>query len=578
MQMAHGGSGTNEPRGSFDPREASRLPEQDGSINGREVSEIEQDPPVSAPPIAEEAPGRRPNKIAIGILGLAVIGAGYVGWDWYRSWEKAYSEQPTRKATVASFEPRRSTIQPSVLLPYQALKDAANKAADKFAQPISGRERIGCRDLSALGRTIFRGCLDIDWDLAAGRNGSIEVGRAGGGIAISIPVQFSGGAGPNGAIAEALSIHRKAISGSFVANVSGQIALDEKFCPRIINPAASFAWGDAAAIEAVGRNCLDLPFGLGFCIGPWNLPVGNLLTPHIQAALNAQIADINSKIPCEPVQNALGKVWQKQSIALPAQKGMPPMFLNGTPRALASPGIIAEDAGVRLLARLDADIAASTQKGETGSAGPLPTNRPIADPAGMLSVALPLSADYPTINKVVNDQLKAQLAKKPIVVDTVAGAVKVDVDEVEIYPSGDRLAVGAKFKASIRGRIFDAKGTVWLTTLPTPAADGRSLTLADIKLTRAIDNQLWSLLTAALNTQLVQALQEHSKVEFGKEIDEAIVKAKAILADPKQTQGVLVNVKKIEAKLGRVAPTEQALVVEALLDVQADATIPTLPF
>jgi hypothetical protein len=117
-----------------------------------------------------------------------------------------------------------------------------------------------------------------------------------------------------------------------------------------------------------------------------------------------------------------------------------------------------------------------------------------------------------------------------------------------------------------------------LTTLPTPAADGRSLTLADIKLTRAIDNQLWSLLTAALNTQLVQALQEHSKVEFGKEIDEAIVKAKAILADPKQTQGVLVNVKKIEAKLGRVAPTEQALVVEALLDVQADATIPTLPF
>jgi hypothetical protein len=476
--MAHDDSDTN------DPADRSRLRGQGTQFNGRESREaIERGPATlltSNPPALKSGF----NKVLLGVLGVMVIGAGYVAWDWYRSWEKTYSEQPTRKATVASFEPRRSTIQPSVLLPYQGLKDAANKAADKFAQPMSGRERIGCRDLSALGRTIFRGCLDIDWDLAAGRNGSIEVGRAGDGIAISIPVQFSGGAGPNGAIADALSIHRKASSGSFVANVSGQVALDEKFCPRIINPAASFAWGDAAAIEAVCRNCLDLPFGLGFCIGPWNLPVGNLLTPHIQAALNAQIADINSKIPCEPVQNALGKVWQKQSIALPAQKGMPPMFLNVTPRALASPGIIAEDAGVRLLARLDADIAASTQKGETGSAGPLPKNTPIADPAGMLSVALPLSADYPAINKVVNDQLKAQLAKKPIVVDTAAGAVKVDVDEVEIYPSGDRLAVGAKFKASIPGRIFDAKGTVWLTTLPTPAADGRSITLADIKLVR----------------------------------------------------------------------------------------------
>lgn len=35
---------------------------------------------------------------------------------------------------------------------------------------------------------------------------------------------------------------------------------------------------------------------------------------------------------------------------------------------------------------------------------------------------------------------------------------------------------------------------------------------------------------------------------------------------------------KIEAKLGRVASTEQALVVDALLDVQAAATIPTIPF
>ncbi|WP_173050047.1 DUF4403 family protein [Bosea sp. ANAM02] len=576
--MTHVGSGTNDPGDGYDPRDRAQLQDQDVILEGREVgNEIEKDLAVSGPLIPEEPPQRGPNKILLGGIGIAVLAAGYVGWDWYRSWEKTYSEQPSRKATVASFDPRRSTIQPSVMLPYQALKDAANKAVDKFAQPASGQIQAACKKIE-FGITLFDGCLDVNWSLNASRSGSIDVAKAGDGITVSIPVQFSGQAGVGGDIAKALSLGGKNFSGSFVAGASGKVILDEKFCPKITNPSASFSWNTPASIQIIGKSCVGVGHGLDLCVGPWDLPVGSLLTPLIQAKIAEQVEDINSKIPCEPVRNALDKVWQKQSIALPAQKGMPPMFVNVTPRALASPGIIAEDAGVRLLARLDADVGASTQKGDTGPAGPLPPNRPIADPAGMLSVALPLSADYPTINKVVNDQIKAQLAKKPIVADTPAGAVKVDVDEVEIYPSGDRLAVGAKFKASIPGRIFDAKGTVWLTTNPTPAADGRSLTLADIKLTRAIDNQLWSLLTAALNTQLVQALQEHSKVEFGKEIDEAIAKAKTILADPKQTQGVLVNVKKIEAKLGRVAPTEQALVVEALLDVQADATLPTIPF
>lgn len=565
-----------DPRGSDRNEEAQRRERQDRDAAAQSTGPKDLEMSSTMQKTEPEKP--RKNKAWTGLACVVIAaGAAYLGWQWYKSWEATYSEAPTRKATIAAFEPRRSTIQPNLLLPYQAIKDAANKAVDKFAQPQSGRVHVDCKRISFAGRTLFEGCLDVDWDIAASRDGTIEVAKAGESVSVQVPVKFTGHAGPNGFIAERLSLDRKEISGSFVAGITGKATLDASFCPKIIDPKGTFNWKTPASLQVIGRSCIDLPFGLDVCVGPWDLPIGSLLTPHLQKMMAEQVGDINSKIPCEPVRAQLAKVWQKQSFPITADK-LPPMFVNVTPRSLSSPGILAEDKGIRLVARLDADVGVSTQKGETGPAGEIPPNKPISDPAGKLSIALPLAADYPTINKLLNEQLKAQLAKTPIVTDTPAGKVKVDITEVEIYPSGDRFAVGAKFKADVPGRIFNAKGTVWLTTLPIPAADGRSLRLSDIKLTRAIDNELWSLLTAALNTQLVKALDENSKVDFGKDIDNAVAKAKAVLADPKQTGGVVVTVKKVDAKLGRVVPAEQNLVVEGLLDVEAEATMPSIPF
>lgn len=564
------------PRGSDRDAEARGHEPQNQFDSAQSAGSVGAQMSATMPKPESKKPMR--HRPWIGLAGVLIAAGGaYLGWQWYKSWEATYSEAPARKATIVAFEPRRSTIQPNLMLPYEALKDAANKAVDKFAQPASGRANIDCKRIEFLGATLFSGCIDADWSLNASRNGSIEVAKAGDGIAVSIPVQFTGRAGLNGAIADALSLDGKNFSGSFVAGISGKVVLDERFCPKIISPSASFSWISPASFQLIGRSCAGVGRGLEVCVGPWDLPIGSLFTPTIRSKIDEQIADINSKIPCDPVRTQLAKVWHKQSFPITAAK-LPPLFVNVTPRALSSPGIIAEGNGIRLVARLDADVGVSTQKGESGSAGEIPPNQPIADPAGKLSIGLPMAADYPTLNKLINEQLKVQLAKTPIVTDTPAGKVKVDVSGIEIYPSGDRLAIGAKFKADVPGRIFNANGTVWLTTLPVPAADGRSLTFSEIKLTRVIDNELWSLLTAALNTQLVKALNENSKLDFGKDIDNAVASAKTILADPKQTSGVVVNVKKVDAKLGRVVSAEQSLVVEGLLDVEADAEMPSIPF
>src|SRR5947207_15395260 len=57
------------------------------------------------------------------------------------------SDIPQRAASTTQFEARTSTIAPSIDVPYNALREAANAAADAFAGPASGRTPTGCHDV-----------------------------------------------------------------------------------------------------------------------------------------------------------------------------------------------------------------------------------------------------------------------------------------------------------------------------------------------------------------------------------------------------------------------------------------------
>jgi hypothetical protein len=523
---------------------------------------------------------RMKKVIAIVLAAIVVIGGGFVGLQWYKSWDAAFSEKPTRSASTLAFDVRKSTIQPSISLPYDVIANTANQAVDKFAVPMGGRVHVDCReiaiDLRFTKLVLYSGCLDVDWSLSAARNGTISVSKVGDGIAVNIPVKFNGNAGPNGDIARLLSFNNKAFSGAFVASAQGKITLDGEFCPKILNPSAEFRWTTSASIEVIGRNCAGVGRGFELCLGPWNLPVGDLMTPTIKSKLQDQVNDINSKIPCDPVRKELVEVWKNYSFPVSAE-GVPPMFVNIKPVALSVPGVIAEDSNARLVARLDADVVLSTQKGAEGSAGTLPTNQPLASTAGKLSVAIPLTADYETLSKIATEQVAKQIAQRPLSVDTPVGPITIKPSNVEIYPSGDKVAVGIKFDADIPGRVFDANGTIWLTAHLETTPNGRGLHFSEVTLTRKIDNELWASAASILSDLLPKILAEKSIIDFGPKIDEAVKKAQSILSDPKQTKDVVLTVRNIDVKLGRITPTEKVLVVEGLLDADVDASLEKLP-
>ena len=253
---------------------------------------------------------------------------------------------------------------------------------------------------------LYEGSIDFDWTVQYGRNGAIAISRAGDRIQIQIPVRFSGHGGIAGDFSRALSTTAKNFRGSGRINILGRVDLGSDFCPRIVNPEAEFNWEESASIQVIGRSCLPLlPDSGQVCAGPWNLDIGQYLTGQIRDALRDQISSINSRLPCDSVRADLARFWRTHSVPLPLQDG-PPLFVNVVPSRLAAPGMTAHDAGISATARLDAEIAVSTERIEERSIGELPQNAAITDPEGRVELAIPFFIRYETLSNLIRDQLQ----------------------------------------------------------------------------------------------------------------------------------------------------------------------------
>jgi len=478
------------------------------------------------------------------------------------------SERPPRAASESEFEAQTSTIAPKIDVTYKALGEAANAAADSFAGPVSGRARIGCQHVGVGGSapikvTLFNGCADYDWRINASRDGGIAFKRAGTGIEVDIPVKFTGNGNFVGELAKAITTAPKPLNGSFVVSISGMVRVGRDFCPRIEQGQAHFAWQTPPDIELVGHTCLQLGNNLKACLGPWKFPAGKMMTGQINQALQGQIDEINKKIPCDQIRNQFQQVWKTWSVPIPITN--PPIYVAVEPKALSVPGVIAMDDGIRLIARLDAQTAASANKPPSLPQPPLPENNPINGPTGRFSLDLPLPIPYSALGEAGAQQLRGKQIR--------TGNAGITPIGVEIFPSNDKLAVGVTFLANVRGPMHGRTGTVWFTATPTIDSNGHAVRLGDLTMTNKANSRLWPAVAAPVTTRLAKTIVSTYSYDFSWLVRDARNKIKQAIADPRNTANVKISVNNDDLHLGRSALLPQNFVVEGLFNADVSATV-----
>jgi hypothetical protein len=514
---------------------------------------------------------RRASLLAAVLLALAV--GGWFGWSWYGGRNLLLSQPPERGASDGAPAVRASVVAANLRVPFSVLTSYLDKLSDQLSNPLEGSQDITCPriDKPIIGGVWWRECLTVHWHVTPGRNGGIALSRHADKLHIIVPAKVSGGAGFGGAIAGILSLGNKTFDGSFIAAAEASIALDERFCPVVTIGDVNFDWKNVLELELVGDNHIEPIPGFKIGIGPWKLPIGQLLTGPLRSALKDGLQKAASTLPCDQVRTQIAKLWRTYSVpvALPGT----PAFILAKPTSLSSPGVTVEDAALRLDARLAADVQVSTKAGPETSLGDLPPNRPTPNQPGHLSLAVSVLVSYEDLTSAA----RITLGGKTYDAALGSGAARISVRDIDIYPSGDRVAVGVDISASIPGRIFDVNGKIWLTAKPVVDATGTRVGLSNVALSRQLDNPAWSAFTMVAAGELAQQVQAKASYD----LTPSIAKAKQALADalqdPSKTGGIRIVLTDSTLALGRIAVAKEGMFAEGLLSGGLSAQLETIP-
>lgn len=179
-------------------------------------------------------------------------------------------------------------------------------------------------------------------------------------------------------------------------------------------------------------------------------------------------------------------------------------------------------------------------------------------PAGV-QLAIPLRVSYQGLDA----HLQSLLAHIPLTFSTVRGPGRLSIDKLNIYPSGDLLAVGVHMSAAFPDRFFDTGGWLYLTARPILGADGKTLHLSQMDYSKLADSDV----ARTLRSVVDQAMRDRLVAGGQLDLSDTLAKATDLVAAGMSPKGgkLSLDLQDASVKLGPVVLGEDALFVEGLL-------------
>jgi len=519
------------------------------------------------------------------VLGVAVAAAIAFALGRMQATEQDLSEAPERRATVPSVPEAPSSLQLRLVLPTDALTDALDQAMPG-SHRIEGRQRI-CIDVrekvresvreqvggdlgrllgdlagqiadEAAGPRTREVCQDVDYDVTIRKNGAPRVRSTGDALEVVLPIAAEGRAGFPGELARALGFDARNFRGALDAIARVSLDLTSDWCPRIAAD-ADFRWTDKAQLELVDGWWIDI-----------DKPAGAELRRRIEAG----IAALDDTVTCDMVRDAIAPEWREIDVALPVpDAGDDLAHLHVRPTGAGFSGI---DYGTdRVAAAVQIDGVTELRSGPapgTSRRLDLPRLERIDTTANRVEINLPVRLGY---DRLVTE-LNRQLAGKTFTGTVPSGDARVTVEEVTLYPSGDRLAAGLRFTADLDTRILDTSGWAYLAARPVLSKDGSTLRLKDVTLTRQLDNELWSLLSGIFKDQIAGQVTQSAVFPLDEAVEAARDHLATALHDLEDETGIRVSLDDPEIALTALVPAAEALEAVARFRTRAEVSAVSL--
>ncbi|HYM04662.1 MAG TPA: DUF4403 family protein [Stellaceae bacterium] len=486
-------------------------------------------------------------RYAIATIVILVVGAAYVGWQWYSAGNVQLTQTVVAAATAYRPTPTQSVIPVSTVIPYAPLVDAANHV------PVGAVDREGAGE--SCGRVDReRLCARFRWRAALERSGPVTIAASPRGIRLAAPLAIAFKGELRDDNGEALHLAAKHGRIPIDAWVDVTFGVGGDWCP-VAAAEPGQQWREASKVEVVGRHAVNLE-------GLFEVPVREFLA-KTAAALRGAAA-------CDAMPKTAAQLWRPRSIPIDLP-GASRIHLALAPVGLGWTAIAYGAQDARITLALSGRSEVSLQVPAAVPAAALPLAGPSAEGQGKLALLIPVALNY----RPLDDAISRDLAASPIIGEATVDRVEMHVSGVQLFPAGERLALSVAFAAQLPSRWFPARGRLFATAAVRPMAEGRRLGLADIAYAPLADGALGRALGPLLDGPLKTRLSQLVLADLGETSDLAAAALREELKDPVRTGGLRIVVGDPKIELTGAVPQDAGLVATIRYNAAATAEVAT---
>ena len=178
-----------------------------------------------------------------------------------------------------------------------------------------------------------------------------------------------------------------------------------------------------------------------------------------------------------------------------------------------------------------------------------------------------------TAVRQLDERLEGQVFEVPL--DVVDQTIPLAIGAVEVYPSGEHVAVALAFEADLPGAWFDMDGLVYLVGTPTLDPARNQLSIADLAYDARTNVVLVDVAEWMLHDTIVRRVQERLVFDFTGQLDGYRGQINQAIADYRISDLIRLRGEIDEVRVVAVTVTDTAIVAgvqlrgDARLDVAA---------
>jgi len=264
-------------------------------------------------------------------------------------------------------------------------------------------------------------------------------------------------------------------------------------------------------------------------VGPLNLKLSALAGDRIDAQFASVVRTIDDQLRKQiPMRYLITQAWTAafRTVRIGA-RGDRWLVLRPTGVFLGDvqtrDGQVFLDAAIRGVFRVIVG-----EEPQAAAPTPLPTrSAPPGEPGVALDV--PVSLTFEAANRQLDERLEGQVLE--VALDVVGRSIPLTIAAVEIYPSGERVAVALEFSADLPGAWFDVSGLVYLVGTPTLDTRRNQLSIADLTYDSRTNVVLVDVAEWMLHGTIVHRVQERLVFDFADQLDGYRREINAVIAD-----------------------------------------------